>query len=527
MRHHRLRQDGRAFRRHQHRDAGLPPFLVRHADDAGFRDRRVRQQYLLHLARIHVGPAGDVHVGLAAGDMEEAARIEVTEVPGVEPSAGKGLRRGVLVAEIARHDSGAAHADLPRLVRRQPPALRVEDRDLDPRARIAAGPDREGRVILEAVPFGRQDGDVPGDLAEAEILHQARPQLPQRVLLVLPVHRRAGVDHVSQAGMVMRVHARVAAERIQDGRHGEHVADAVLLHQPPGFRHVEPFPRQQHGHRAARHLRHGMDARPMRQRRHHQRGIALRQPRHQVRDVVRHHEGELPMRQRAALGPPRGAGGVEQPGGMVPFHRRGLRDRRVAAFRHQVIPGQARPFPDRDVEHARAVLRARCRAVFWEAGVEDVRAATGIGGEVGHLRRAQAEIGRHPDRADQPAGPTGFEDGIAVPGMDQHTVALADPPCTQRPRRGGHALSQFGPTPAPVPPDQRRAVRQPPRGLQQQARQVRGGDHAMFPPAARSAAPARRPQGGGACGGDGGKASLAAKRRPAAQPVEPSGSNAR
>ena len=76
------------------------------------------------------------------------------------------------------------------------------------------------------------------------------------------------------------------------------------LDQLPGLLAVQPLARQQHGRRAARHLRQRVDARAMRQRRHDQRDVVLGGARHQVAQMVADDEFHLPMRQHAAFGRP-------------------------------------------------------------------------------------------------------------------------------------------------------------------------------------------------------------------------------
>ena len=41
-------------------------------------------------------------------------------------------------------------------------------------------------------------GDIASHLTQAEILHQARTQLAQCVFLILPIHRRAGIDDMAE-----------------------------------------------------------------------------------------------------------------------------------------------------------------------------------------------------------------------------------------------------------------------------------------------------------------------------------------
>src|SRR3546814_3059647 len=103
-----------------------------------------------------------------SGDVEEALRVETTEVAGVEPAVLQRLGIGLGIVVVAGEDGGAAHADLALLAGRQALAGCVLDGDLHAGARIAAGADRHG-VVVETVQLAWQHGDVAGDLAEAVV----------------------------------------------------------------------------------------------------------------------------------------------------------------------------------------------------------------------------------------------------------------------------------------------------------------------------------------------------------------------
>ena len=151
----------------------------------------------------------------APGDEQEAAFVEVAEVPGMEPAVPERLRVGRGIVGIAEEHGRAAHADLPGLARCQATAVR-KDRDLHAGAGMPAGAERDRRVVLDRVQVSGQHGNVARDLAEPEILHEDPAELAQRVLLVGAEHRRAGVDDVAQRGMVVPVHRGVAREHGQD-----------------------------------------------------------------------------------------------------------------------------------------------------------------------------------------------------------------------------------------------------------------------------------------------------------------------
>ena len=384
------------------------------------------QDRFLDLARIDVGAARDEHVRRPAGDVEEAPVVQVAQVAGVEPAVLERLRVRLVVLEIAEEDGGAAHADFTRLMGRQALAVVRQDGDVHAGARQAARADRIGRIVLDRVQARRQDGDVAGDLAETEILNQDLADLAQGVLLVGPVHGRAGVDDIAQRGMVVAVHRLMLGQHGQDGRHGEHVRHLVFLDQAPGLFAIQSFAGQQHAGGALGDLGDGMDARAVRQGGDHQGDVVLRRVRHQVAQVIDGDEGHLAVGQHPRLGATRGARGVEEPANVVAVYvgqfdvrGRGVGDqglpilaRRVGADPEDVLAGRVGLF--------------RCRGVIGKAGVEDMGRGARRGGQISDLRRRQTEVRRHPHRAQTPAGPLGLEHGVAVARMDQDAVALFD-----------------------------------------------------------------------------------------------------
>ena len=122
----------------------------------------------------------------------------MAEIAGAEPAVAKRLGVGLGVIVVAGEHGRADDADLAGLERFQFAAVVALDRNLHARALEAAGADPRMRPVLGVVQGRRQHGDVAGDLAEAEILHQHLAELFQRRLLVLAVHRRAGIDDVAQ-----------------------------------------------------------------------------------------------------------------------------------------------------------------------------------------------------------------------------------------------------------------------------------------------------------------------------------------
>ncbi len=102
----------------------------------------------------------------------------------------------------------------------------------------------------------------------------------------------------------MRIHGGMTHQRGQDRRHGEHVADPVLLDQRPDLRGVELLAGGHHRHRAARDLGELVDPGAMRQRRDDEGRVALRGARHQVGQWFVTTKESWPCVSTAALGRP-------------------------------------------------------------------------------------------------------------------------------------------------------------------------------------------------------------------------------
>ncbi len=122
----------------------------------------------------------------------------MAEIAGAEPAVTKSLGVGLRVIVIAGEDGGTDDADLAGLEGFQFAPLIALDRDLHSRALESAAANPRMRPVLGVVQGRRQDCDIAGDFAEAEILHQDLPEFLQRGLLVLAVHRRAGIDNIAQ-----------------------------------------------------------------------------------------------------------------------------------------------------------------------------------------------------------------------------------------------------------------------------------------------------------------------------------------
>ena len=113
------------------------------------------------------------------------------------------------------------------------------------------------------------------------------------------------------------------------------------LDQPEGFRDVETLGRQQDGGDPARGLHQLMHARAMRERRHHQRGVLFRRARREIGEMVGDDKGHLAVGQHRRLGAAGGAGGEEEPAGIVMLDR-DVRDRRAGMRRHRLAQRASR-----------------------------------------------------------------------------------------------------------------------------------------------------------------------------------------
>src|SRR5215469_7854932 len=122
-----------------HRLDGLTPFVVRHPDDCTVTNGLVTPDDLLDLAGVHIESARDDHVLLAVGDMQISLRIEMADIPRMQPAIDD--RLGGLVGRfvVARHEEVALHADLAGCALRQHRAGIVHDLDPNQRTRSSHG----------------------------------------------------------------------------------------------------------------------------------------------------------------------------------------------------------------------------------------------------------------------------------------------------------------------------------------------------------------------------------------------------
>ena len=120
-----------AIGEHDDRDRLLAPALVAHADHRDFAHLRQLVDHALDLGGGDVLAAGDDHVLLAVGQVQEAVLVEIADVAGTEPVAEEGGRGFFRILPVALRDFRPAQADLAILAGGKAVAGIVADFDLD------------------------------------------------------------------------------------------------------------------------------------------------------------------------------------------------------------------------------------------------------------------------------------------------------------------------------------------------------------------------------------------------------------
>ena len=124
--------------------------------------------------------------------------------------------------------------------------------------------------------------------------------------------------------MVVTIDRGMLDHHFQDRRNGEDIADAMALDQPERLVNIEAFRRKQDRRNAARGLHELVDARAMRKRRDHQRGVILGGAGHEVGEVIGDHKGHLAVGQYRRFGSSCRARSEEEPAGIVVLNSRVL-----------------------------------------------------------------------------------------------------------------------------------------------------------------------------------------------------------
>src|SRR5690606_34625679 len=181
------------------------------------------------------------------------------------------------------------------------------------------------------------------------------------------------------------------------------------------------------------------------------------------------------------LRPPGGPGGVKEPARVVPLHRN-ARHRPAEVLRDEgvvVLAEIRRADGDGEREVRRRLAAGACMVGKARAADEAARAARP--GEIGDILRRLTVVRRHPHRAEAEAGEHRFEHLVAVGGLDEHPVALAEAETVAQGRR--HRVDprlHLAPGPLPLAPDEADVIRIAPGRLGEEMGEVhhpRGTGH--------------------------------------------------
>src|SRR5690606_6220833 len=288
----------------------LAPLLAGDADDDGLLHVRMRVQGFLHFPGIDVAAAGDDHLLLAVGDVEEAVLVEPADVAAALPDAVAVGRRRLRVVEVADHLVVARGDDLAFPARREQVALVIHDRDGAEQHRRAGGcepmlqPLLDRDAVLLLVEVRHELRRLP--LAVA--LDEDRPPLAQRLLEVLDRHRRAAIDHGVQRGLVEAVVLRMLQQHLDHRRRGEGGGHLLLRDQAQRLARIEAW--QHDLPRADHEVREAHRAGGMRHWCRMQQDVVIARPAEGPRQVVADDHQPVALAQHDPLGPPRAARGV-------------------------------------------------------------------------------------------------------------------------------------------------------------------------------------------------------------------------
>ena len=373
---------GAGLRDHE-RDRNLAQPGVGHADHRYLRYRRVLPEDPLDLGRVHVVPAHDHEVREPVDDAQVPGVVDPTDVAGRQPAASDGPTRGVVVVEVAAHDTGAADVDLASATGRDGCSSLVDDADVDAVDGAAGALGDE----LERVA-GERDRAHAGRLREA----------------VARVHalEAEGREHPAQQ---WRRDRRRAGDRDTKRARGEAAPlDAIeqgLEHGGRTLQHgrllgldeveqrggVEARDRQRRGTRGHRGEHTGLVAADVRHRAD-DRVPVVRPQTHDVdpRAGRRHHRAVAQHRALRATGGARRELHVARVAGSDGAHPRVDRRGPGADTRERV---------QRDDEGWRSRRVSRCGRAVHELVVHHPHAATGAPNDVAHLAGAPARVERH------------------------------------------------------------------------------------------------------------------------------------
>ena len=446
------------------RDEGL-----RVAHDHHLRDEGVGADRVLQLPRGHVLAAGgDDDLLLPARDAQEALLVQGAQIAGAEPAVlGEGLLVRLGAIAVAAEQRGAACEDLavvvdPDLVAAQRAAhgadaelpraadshgggglgeaVALEDRDAHPPEEVrqvggegAATGDR----VLQGPAHGGADPTVDQRRVERALGPQrhAHPAVLERLRPPDRHVRTALEDRPLPTGL--RLEQRRVVDLLEHARHGEQEGRTEALHRLGEAREVRdvaapgPGLHSQDGHEAGEHVRQGDEQ--------HRRRVGADHLAEGGGERLVGELREVGVRQLAALGPARGAGGVDHGG-------QGVQGEAGPPLCEDLVPallgaqlGQARAGLGTGGVHGPQAAQGRqALAVDGVAhdlgalrGVDDGGAHAGVLEDPGHLRGRGRLVDRHRDGTGGPDGVV--HEGPLEPsgGHDRHVVAGAHAGCHQ------------------------------------------------------------------------------------------------
>lgn len=245
--------------------------------------------------------------------------------------------------------------------------------------------------------------------------------------------------------MIVRVRRLMLDHHLQDRGDREQVGHPMRLDQPEGFGNVEALGRQQDGRGRPRGLHQLMHAGSVRQRRDHQRGVLLGGPGRQVGEMVGDDKPHLAVGQHGRLGTACRAGREEEPAGVVVLD--GCVGNRGAGMSRNRLAHRALAEAAIATDPPAEVGAAHGSCMIGKVAVAQEGLRAGRGRKIGDFVRHQAEVGRHPYRAQAKGGKHRPEHLLAILGMNEDAVALFDPARLERGRKRGDFVIDLAPAP--------------------------------------------------------------------------------
>jgi hypothetical protein len=332
----------------------------------------------------------------------------------MQPAAAQRGGGGLFVGPVACHHRFAAHHHLARFPGGHGPVLGIHHAHFHAGMRHAHRGDALGPARVGGVGQMRacQGGDGHGALALAVDLHELLAQGVQRAAQVLHVHGAAAVDDGLEAVRGGARAPHVLHQAMHHGRRGEERQPPHAGGEPHQLGWVETAGFGHHVARAAQHVGVVVQARAVR----HGGGVdhgVLRVDVVHVGEIGHGHGQQVAVGLHHALGPARGAGGVEERGHVL--RRAGVHLQRRAL--RGLLPGVAAQPLQRGGRGAGGQRRIAQRA----GHAHGARAA--VLQHVGQLARMQLVVDGHRHRAGPVDGMQRLQVLRAVGREDGHAVA--------------------------------------------------------------------------------------------------------